>query len=153
MVAKRVKRLLQCGRPVFNPRGSGRTPGEGNGKPTAVLLHRKFNGQRSLVNYSAWVCKVSNMTEQIHHSRSRWLATSCCKVSWWYFSLKQSKAGFALHIQWALSMGNFAVKRYSVCTLGVSWHSSKCAGKYVILKVEIQVIWKNQYISPVKAGY
>ena len=149
MVAKRVKCLLQCGRPVFNPRGSGRTPGEGNSKPTPVLSHRKLNGQRSLVSSSPWNCKESNMTEQIHHSWSRRLATSCCKVSWWYFSLKQGKAGFALHIQWVLLMGNFAVKRYSVCTLGVSWHSSKCAGNCAILKLKIQVIWKNQYIPHV----
>ena len=34
--------------------GSGRSPGEGNGNP----LH----GQRSLVGYSPWGCKESDMT-------------------------------------------------------------------------------------------
>ena len=34
---------------------------------------------------------------------------------------------------------------------GVSLHSSKCAGKHAFLKLEIQAIWQNQYIPPVKA--
>ena len=29
--------------------GLGRSPGEGNGKPTPVFLHGKFLGQRNLV--------------------------------------------------------------------------------------------------------
>ena len=33
--------------------GLGRSPGEGNGKPTPVFLPREFNEQRSLEGYSA----------------------------------------------------------------------------------------------------
>ena len=32
--------------------GSGRSPGEGNGKPTPVFLPGKSHGQRRLVGYS-----------------------------------------------------------------------------------------------------
>ena len=33
-------------------------------QPTLVFLPRESHGQRSLVNYSAWGCKESDMTEQ-----------------------------------------------------------------------------------------
>ena len=43
---------------------SGRSPGEGNGDPTPVLLpgesHRR---RRSLAGYSPWGCKESDTTE------------------------------------------------------------------------------------------
>ena len=38
--------------------GLGRSPGEGN-----VFLPGKSHGQRSLVGYSPWDCKESDMTE------------------------------------------------------------------------------------------
>ena len=41
--------------------GSGRAPGKGNGNPVPVFLPGKFHGQRSLVGYSPWGCKESNM--------------------------------------------------------------------------------------------
>ena len=42
--------------------GSGRYPGEGNA-PTPVFFLGEFRGQRSLVGYSPWGGKESNMTE------------------------------------------------------------------------------------------
>ena len=42
--------------------GLGRFPGGGNGNPTPVFLPGKFHGQRSLVGYSLWGCKESDMT-------------------------------------------------------------------------------------------
>ena len=47
-------------------RGSGRSPGGGNGTPL-VFLPGKSHGQRSLVGYSPWDRKKSNVTE--------WLST------------------------------------------------------------------------------
>ena len=35
--------------------------------PTPVFLPRKFHGQRSLVGYSPWGRKESEMTEQLTH--------------------------------------------------------------------------------------
>ena len=46
--------------------GSGRSPGEGNGKPTPVVLPGESYGQRSLEGYSPWNCKESNTTEHTH---------------------------------------------------------------------------------------
>ena len=46
--------------------GLGRSPGEGNGQSTPVLLPGKSHGQRSLVGYSPWGCKESDTTEQLH---------------------------------------------------------------------------------------
>ena len=48
--------------------GLGRSPGEGNGKPSPVFLPGKFHGERSLVGYSPWGCKESDMTEYRMHS-------------------------------------------------------------------------------------
>ena len=42
--------------------GLGRSPGEGNGKPTLVLLPGRSHGQRSLVGYSPWGRKASDVT-------------------------------------------------------------------------------------------
>ena len=43
--------------------GSGRSPGEGNGKPLQYFCLGKSHGQRSLVGYSPWCHKESDMTE------------------------------------------------------------------------------------------
>ena len=44
--------------------GSGRSSGEGNGNPlTPVFLREKSHGQRSLVGYSPWGHKESDMTK------------------------------------------------------------------------------------------
>ena len=42
---------------------SGRSPGEGNGKPTPAFLPGEFHGQKSLVGYILWGCKKSGTTE------------------------------------------------------------------------------------------
>ena len=44
----------------------GRSPGEGNGKPTLVLLPGESHGGKSLVGYSPWGCKESDTTERLH---------------------------------------------------------------------------------------
>ena len=43
--------------------GSGRSPGEGNGKLTPVFLPGKSHEQRSLVGYSPRMYKESSRTE------------------------------------------------------------------------------------------
>ena len=43
--------------------GSGRSPGEENGKPTPVFLRGKSQGQRSLVGYGPWGHKELDTTE------------------------------------------------------------------------------------------
>ena len=40
--------------------GSRRSLGEGNGYPASVLLPREFYGQRNLVGYSPWDCRVGH---------------------------------------------------------------------------------------------
>ena len=41
--------------------GWGRSPEVENGTPTSVFLPGKFYGQRSLVGYSQWGCKVLDL--------------------------------------------------------------------------------------------
>jgi len=45
--------------------GSGRFPWRRKWQPTPVFLPGEFHGQRSLMSYSPWSCKESDMTEQI----------------------------------------------------------------------------------------
>ena len=49
--------------------GLGRSPGEGNGNPLPVFWPGEFHDQRSLVGYSPWGRKESDMTEQLKLSR------------------------------------------------------------------------------------
>jgi len=46
--------------------GSGRFPWRRKWQPTLVLLPRTSHGRRSLVGYSPWGRKESDMTEQLH---------------------------------------------------------------------------------------
>ena len=48
--------------------GSGRSPGEGDGKgwqPTPVVLPGKSHGRRNVVGYSPWGCKELDMIEPL----------------------------------------------------------------------------------------
>ena len=47
---------------------SGKYPGGGKWQPTPVFLPEKSHGQRSLVGYSPWGCKESDMTERLSMS-------------------------------------------------------------------------------------
>ena len=50
--------------------GSGRSPGGGHGNPLQYSCLKKFHGQRSLVGYSPWGHKESDMTELLTLSLS-----------------------------------------------------------------------------------
>ena len=56
---------LQCGRPGFDP-WVGKILWRRKRQSTPVLLPGKSHGQRSLVGYSAWHRKESDMTEWVH---------------------------------------------------------------------------------------
>ena len=46
--------------------GWGRPPGGGHDNPTPVFLLGEPHGERSLVGYSPWGRKESDMTERLH---------------------------------------------------------------------------------------
>ena len=48
--------------------GSGRSPEGGKWQPITKFLHGKFHGQRSLVGYSPWGHKKSDIIEVTEHS-------------------------------------------------------------------------------------
>ena len=60
---------LQCKRPGFDP-WAGKIPWRRAWQPTRVFLPGEFHGQRSLVAYSPWGRKESDMTEWITFSPS-----------------------------------------------------------------------------------
>ena len=57
--------VYNAGDPGFNP-CVGKIPWRRKWQSTPVLLPGKSHGQRSLVGYSPWGCKESDMTEQFH---------------------------------------------------------------------------------------
>ena len=58
---------LQCGRPRVRSPGQEEPLGEGNGNPLQYsCLENPMDRQSSLVCYSPWGCKESDMTEQLH---------------------------------------------------------------------------------------
>ena len=59
----------RCKRHGFDP-SVGKITWSRKWQPTPVLLPGKFHGQRSLVGYSLWGCKESDITEHAYmHSR------------------------------------------------------------------------------------
>ena len=64
--------------------GLGRSPGEGNGKPTPVFLPGESQGQRSLVGHSPWGWKDLNTTEQftLGKKRENWDEKHCSSFSY-----------------------------------------------------------------------
>ena len=62
------------GRDMVSIPGLGRSPGLGSMKwqPTLVFLPGKFHWQRSLVGYSPWGCRESDMTEWAHSIYIQW---------------------------------------------------------------------------------
>ena len=56
---------LQCRKPGFDP-WVGKIPWRRKWQPTPVLLPGKSHGQRTLVGYSPWDHKESDMTEWLH---------------------------------------------------------------------------------------
>ena len=51
--------------------GSGRSSEGGHGTPTPVFLPGEAHGQRSLVDYSPWGCKESDMAETTSHAHTQ----------------------------------------------------------------------------------
>ena len=55
----------QCSRPGLDP-WVQKIPWRRKWQPGVILLPGKSHGQRSLVGYSPWSCKESNMTEHTY---------------------------------------------------------------------------------------
>ena len=69
---RRQRIYLQSGRPGFDP-WFGKIPWRRKRQPTPVFLPAESRGQRSLVGYSPWGCKESDMTERLTLSFSIYL--------------------------------------------------------------------------------
>ena len=69
LVAQMVKNLCNAG-DLGLISGSGRSPAEGNGNPHQYSCLENPHGQSSLVGYSPWSCKESDMTEWLTHTHT-----------------------------------------------------------------------------------
>ena len=68
-LATMVKNLPAMQRPGFLGQEDPRDlPGIREWQPTLVFLPGKSHGQTSLVGYSSWGCKESDMTEKLRHT-------------------------------------------------------------------------------------
>ena len=77
---------LQCGRPGFDP-WVGKIFWRRKWQPTPVLLPGKSHGQRSLVGYSPWSRKESDMTSDFtftfhFHALEKEMATHSSVLAW-----------------------------------------------------------------------
>ena len=65
LVAQRIKRLSVMQETRFDP-WVGKIPWRRKWQPTPVFLPGESYGQRSMVGYSPWGRKESDMTERLH---------------------------------------------------------------------------------------
>ena len=70
------------GGPRFDP-WVGKIPWRRKWQPTPVFLLGKSHGWRSLVGYSPWDCKESDMTEQLCFHFSLFCTSGNCGTSWY----------------------------------------------------------------------
>ena len=80
------KVCLQCGRPGFDPQVR-KIPWRRKWESTPVLLPGKSHGQRSLVGYSPWGHKVSDMTERLHFLHFLFMLNLVLVFKEWGFSI------------------------------------------------------------------
>ena len=74
----RQKRIcLQCGRHGFDS-CVGKIPWKRAWQSPLVLLPGESQGQRSLTGYNPWICKESDMTEQLRTIQSTQGTVWCC---------------------------------------------------------------------------
>ena len=87
LVAQTVKASACNAGDLGSIAGLGRSPGEGNGNPTPVLLPGKSHGWRSLMGYSPWGREESDTTERLHfhfyfHALEKEMATHSSILAW-----------------------------------------------------------------------
>ena len=107
------KSAYSAGDPDSIP-GSGRSPGEGNGNPLQYSCLGKPHGQRSLVGYSPWGHKESDMTEQFHFPFTFLLQTTS----------KQTSKLYKLYWKNAINLcpASFCTSRPNLPVIpGISW--------------------------------
>ena len=79
LVAQRLKHLLQCGRPGFDP-WVGKILWRSAWQPTPVLLPGKSHARRSLVGYSPGGRKGLDATERLSTAQQHlWFAAAALK--------------------------------------------------------------------------
>ena len=85
LVVQKLKRLLQCRRPGFDP-WVRKIPWRRKWQPTPVYLPGESHGWRSLVGYSPWGRKGSDTTERLHFHFSLYICIII--LSCWSINIK-----------------------------------------------------------------
>ena len=111
---------LQCARPRFGP-WVGKIPWRRKWQPTPVLLPGKSHGRRSLVGYSLWGRKESDMTERLHFSLT---GLGHKRGSSDHFSLGEGKVLENLLGKWLdFGLSPKVLEAFAVLTVG--WEGSR----------------------------
>ena len=93
LVAQRVKNLpVMCETEVQSL--GWEDPLQRKWKPTPVFLPGKFHGQKSLMGYSQWVCKESDITE---HTQTLFKNCSWLKSTFCFHFLEEQHTTLAFH--------------------------------------------------------
>ena len=100
----------QCGRPEFNP-WVGKIPWRRKWQPALVFLPGKSHGQRSLVGYSPWSCKESDMTERLHfHFHTYiWMSIYTSVILFNIYKLNQTICYIVSILFYAVCWENFSI--------------------------------------------
>ena len=113
-MAQRVKHRLQCWRPGVDP-WMGKILWRRKLHPIPVFLPGKPHGRRSLVGYSPWGHKESDMTERLHSLHFYLIKSYRGKMNSWHTSLHP-----------AYLCVNNDVKNWGGCLLAIEDASPTC---------------------------
>ena len=80
-MAQIVKNLAASAEDQGSVPGSGRSPGEGHGKPLQYSCLENPHGQRSLGGYSPRGCKESDTTEPLTHRHAHVIDSCLWKIT------------------------------------------------------------------------
>ena len=102
--------------------GSGRSPGKGNGYPLQYSCLEKSHGPRSLVGYSSWGHKESDMTERLHFTSLHF--TSHFYLEFITFFILQIVSSFKCMSLYIFTVIKFT--EHKLTTLTILMYTSHC---------------------------
>ena len=146
-MAQTVK-CLQCGRCGFDP-WVRKIPWRRKWLSTPVLLPGKSHGQRSLVGYSPWGRKESDMTERLHFLSiflsigDISLPTICLKITWPHTSFKHCWVTILPSKNTSIWPWKPVITILSLNLPSVFWWSGSIFSKSSPIQGQLLILWET----------